>query len=383
MSVKSVLIATRSLPFHSLGGMEIITWDLAKAFTRLGLKVTILTTACPALPEHSDRDGVHIHTLPVPTGRYSKAWWRQSGEVYKATYASNVDVVLSVSAGAMGMAKVRKSGQGPAFFAQAHGTSWGEFISKIKQGKPVAFLKSARNLIGMIEDVGFRHFDGFIAVGEVVRRDLISAPTCWITGGLPVEVIANGVDEAHFAFCADLRARVREKFGLSDSDKAILSASRLHPQKGVYEGIEGFALALKTDPRLHYIIAGSGPDEVRLKARAQELGVEGRVHFAGAVPRHDLRSFYSAADLFLFTTKRIEGLPMNLLEALASGLPIVASKHISAKDFDVSIVDPMDINEISKSIIQNMRTSERRARLPSIYSLDECSRKYVNIFNQN
>lgn len=383
MSPLRILVITRGLPFHALGGMEAVAWDLSRAFMALGSKVTILTTACTNLPSDSIVEGVRIVCLNAPSGGYSKAWWQTLRDAYETSFQMETDVVLSISAGARDLAK-RRSGPHPIFLMQAHGTAWGEFLSIIRQISPVAWIKSIRNLLSMWEDRAYRHFDGMIAVGKVLADDMRRHPTRDIIGSVPVHLIENGIAEEVFAFNAVARLSCRAQLNLSSDSRVVFCASRLHPQKGTLEAIEGFLLAAVSAPELHMVIAGVGPDETRLKARAVASGFEDRIHFLGMVPRTDLRDWLSAADVFLFSTKQAEGLPLNILEALATGLPVVASEHVVDPRFDAISMVPDDAADVASGIsiaLQNT-SSDRTSRIPTEFSLNYAAESYIELFKE-
>ena len=129
-----ILMVTRGLPFHGIGGMEVVAWDLAKAFVRIGHEVTILTTKAPDIIGRVQIDGIDILALDVAENKYSKKWWKLSEKVYLEEFSYSVDVVLSVSAAARHLAKL-KTEKRPLFVLQAHGTSWGEFLSRISDNE--------------------------------------------------------------------------------------------------------------------------------------------------------------------------------------------------------------------------------------------------------
>lgn len=382
----NVLIVARSLPFHNLGGMEAVAWDLARALAREGNTVTLLTTACDRLPSVQIKENVRIHPLDVPTGRYSRAWWRQSTYVFNQQYKHNVDIVLSVSAGARAIMKSRPSdGSGPRFVVQAHGTAWGEFLSKMRQRSPIAWLKASRNLISMVEDIAYRRADACVAVGAVVQADLQRRPSSWLIGGVPVHLINNGVDTDAFAFSAKLRRVLRSSLSIPETAGVVFSASRLHPQKGVEEAIKGFELAATEYSNLHYVIAGSGPDEQRLRDYASHISSASRIHFIGNVARDDLKGWYSAADVFLFTTTRAEvGLTLNVLEARAAGLPTVVSRHIDRPGFGAIPVDVSDAECIASAILAGLKSAsnERGNLLPENHWLSYSTRQYMRLFRE-
>jgi glycosyltransferase involved in cell wall biosynthesis len=156
-----------------------------------------------------------------------------------------------------------------------------------------------------------------IAVSEGVRDFL----TRW--EAVPddrVEVIPNGVDDATFrAATPDEKAAARRQFGLPAGAFVVGGMGRLAFEKN-FAAVPELA---RRHPGAAFVIAGSGPQEERLKALAARLGGAERVRFLGAVK--DRAAFYHALDVFLLPSLH-EGLPMAVLEAMASGVPVLASR---------------------------------------------------------
>lgn len=107
-----------------------------------------------------------------------------------------------------------------------------------------------------------------------------------------------------------------------------------------------------------YVVCGQGPLIEKHKAMAKRLGVEDRVIFAGY--RDDVIDFYGMSDVFVFPSIR-EGLPVALLEALASGLPCVAAKNRGSVDLDIRNEYLFDANNQieAKQAIEKALNSER------------------------
>ncbi|MDR0181663.1 glycosyltransferase family 4 protein [Lysobacter arvi] len=372
-------MVTRSLPFHRTGGMEAVAWDLARAFVRRGARVEVLTTSSENLPARSNIDGVEVRTLPAPSGRYSMKWWWLSRCVYFKEYVDTVDVVFSVSAGALGFAGGRHSRRS-TFVAQMHGTAWGEFVSKMRQRSLWACLKSLRNIAWMFRDLRYRYFDAFVAVGPAVSNDMLSFPTRAIMGPAPALTISNGIDSERFAFDQDARQRIRHLLGIDEKSRVLISASRLHPQKGILEGLRAFAGAADGDPMLRYIVVGDGPDARRLKEAADALGVTSKVYFIGRIERDLLAEYLSAADVFLFSTTRVEGLPMNVLEAIAAGLPVIVSAHVADPRFESVVVDPKDHLAMVKAIETTRPATNRASKLSEEFTLYYSADAYLSLF---
>lgn len=140
-------------------------------------------------------------------------------------------------------------------------------------------------------------------------------------GGKVFLVHGVGVDLADYVGLGALRAEKRTELDLADTDIALFSMGDLVARKNYGTAIR--AIAKADNKHLHYFICGKGPQLEKLQALAKELGVEEQIHFLGF--RTDVKELLSAADMFLFTTRQ-EGLPRSMMEAMASGLPCVASK---------------------------------------------------------
>ena len=128
-----------------------------------------------------------------------------------------------------------------------------------------------------------------------------------------------GVDVARFRDCR--AAADRAALGVPEGAYMLLSVGELNANKNHVEVLR--ALARIGDREIHYVIAGDGPLRAELQSRAAELGVGAQLHLAGH--RDDMPELYRAADCFVFSSKR-EGLPVALIEAAASGLPLVCSR---------------------------------------------------------
>lgn len=130
-----------------------------------------------------------------------------------------------------------------------------------------------------------------------------------------------GIDLSQYELPEETRKRKREELGLKDTDVALISMGDLIERKNYPVAIE--AIAKTNNSNLQYYVCGNGPEEEKLKKMAEDLGVKEQVHFLGY--RTDIKELLKAVDIFLFTSNQ-EGLSRSLMEAMASGLPCVASR---------------------------------------------------------
>jgi glycosyltransferase involved in cell wall biosynthesis len=137
-----------------------------------------------------------------------------------------------------------------------------------------------------------------------------------------VEIVNGvGVDLSRFTVASPAqKLQIRQELGLREGDIFAITVGNLKPGKNQETLIR--AIKHLNDPRIHLVIAGGGPLRDSLLALATELGLEDHVHLLGF--RKDISRLSSAADLFLFASER-EGLPVSVMEAMACGVPIVAS----------------------------------------------------------
>lgn len=126
---------------------------------------------------------------------------------------------------------------------------------------------------------------------------------------------------SEFVGIGEFRTMKRNEIGLSEHDIAIISAGDLVVRKNYMTAIK--AVANTKNTRLHYLICGKGPEDGSLKVLAKKMGVEKQIHFLGF--RTDVKELMAASDIFLFTTLQ-EGMPRSMMEAMACGLPCIASK---------------------------------------------------------
>jgi len=145
--------------------------------------------------------------------------------------------------------------------------------------------------------------------------------------GRPVEHITKGVDSELFS---PEGPSVRASLGAGGTP-VVLSVSRLVPIKNVALFVDAMAIVLRSRPDVRGIVVGDGPLEADLKRRAAALGLSG-VTFAGYVAQADLPAWYRAADLFALSSD-FDNSPNVVLEAMASGLPVVATDVGGVADF--------------------------------------------------
>jgi len=164
------------------------------------------------------------------------------------------------------------------------------------------------------------HAHRLITVCQAFRQELAASTGVSIDS---VSVQHNSIRRQPAVNAAEVEA-LRQRLGISGSERVVLSVGRLSREKAHLDLIQAFQLLRETNPEvpLKLILVGDGLERAHLEAAAESLGCKDRVIFTGQVS--DVRPFYAMADVFALPSHS-EGSPNVLLEAMAANVPVVAT----------------------------------------------------------
>lgn len=134
--------------------------------------------------------------------------------------------------------------------------------------------------------------------------------------------VANGLDMLAFASRLRSRADARMTLGLPEHAFVFGTVANAYATKGLLPYLESFARIAKDNANVQGVIIGDGPELEMLKQRRRELGLENRITLTGH--RDDAGTLYPAFDAFVLPSRK-EGMPWTLLEAMAAGIPSIAT----------------------------------------------------------
>jgi glycosyltransferase involved in cell wall biosynthesis len=167
----------------------------------------------------------------------------------------------------------------------------------------------------------FRRTSRIIAVSDAVRDDIVSNVK---SVAAKVVTIYNGIDVKPFIDSKLTREAARIRLGLPDKEALVYgTVGRLVETKGLGVLLKAFARVYEKYPESWLILAGKGRLEAELRSLAAELNIHERVLFLGY--RTDIPEILKAYDVFVFPSIA-EGLPGALLEAMATGIPVISSR---------------------------------------------------------
>lgn len=161
--------------------------------------------------------------------------------------------------------------------------------------------------------------------GRIIADSKIVADFMIHETGLPekkIQVIYNGVDAGRFEKKHDIAA-LRRSLGLAEEDRVVGTIARLVPVKNHAVLLDAFDRIAQRIKNVRLLIVGDGELRGEMEEKARRLGLQARVHFLGA--REDIPDLLPVMDLFVLSSES-EGLSIALLEAMAAGLPVVATR---------------------------------------------------------
>jgi glycosyltransferase involved in cell wall biosynthesis len=240
-------------------------------------------------------------------------------------------------------------------------------------------------LYSVLDRVILRRFDDVVAVSDGVARRMsgfgIHAPQ--------LKVIHNGIETERFR---NAQPVLRREFGLANR-LVIGTVSRLVPGKGCHVILDAMKEVLRETPDAVFVAVGAGPLESELKDQAARLGIGERVIFAGT--RDDIPEVYASLDVFILASFD-EGLPMSILEAMAAGVPVVATPvggipQLIQHHRTGVLVQPGDTAGTRDALLELFRSPSLRAslgeaarmRVAEQFSAAVMARHYLRLYEQD
>jgi glycosyltransferase involved in cell wall biosynthesis len=305
--------------------------ELAMALVRGGDRVRVLTPHAPGLPPLRDDGGVEVESFRYAPGPLELFGHGRSLAADERIRGAALLVTPLYAAGAWRAVR-RAIAARATDVVQAH---W------VVPNGPLAQGVATRTTFG----VGIHGSDVFLAERHpfrtLTRRTL--AASRFVTGcspelvdrvcalGFPREaarVIPYGVDARTYRPDPERRSIWRQRLGVPEGAPLVLGLGRMATKKGFQVLVPELPALLAEIPDAHVVLAGAGDLLPRFRAETAALG--GRVHFPGAVLRDTLPDLFRAADAFVLPAVHdrngnVDGLPNVVLEAMASGLPVVTT----------------------------------------------------------
>lgn len=229
-----------------------------------------------------------------------------------------------------------------------------------------------------------RRFDAVVAVSEAIAKSL------HLSGihESKISVIDNGIDLPVFSQAgATLTEEINKEQRL-----VVGTVGRLVAQKGLIYFLQAAREVLLEFPNVIFVVVGDGPDREKLEYMVRDLAIEKNVIFTGQCT--DMREAYASMDVFVLASID-EGMPMAILEALASKRPVVATSvgaipRLIIPEKTGLLVAPRDVQALKLAILKLLNDSSLRSQLGNAgealvkrsHSNDLMARNYLKLYEQ-
>jgi N-acetyl-alpha-D-glucosaminyl L-malate synthase BshA len=257
-------------------------------------------------------------------------------------------------------------------------------------GSDLALIKKSTVLTRICSFI-IHHSDAITVNSSYTRQLLVSIVP---VAEKKIQVIPMGVDPQKFVVEAGSRSVKKNA-----SDRIILNVGRLIDWKGTHFLIEALPEVLRHVQNVRLIIIGTGPEEESLRQKVRELKLEDCIIFLGAVNNSTLIGYYHSADIFVLPSIQksgnTEGLGVVLLEAMASGCPVIGTNVGGIPDIITNgengfLVPERDSVQLAEKIIQLLSDAKLRetfrkngyAKIDEPFSWDRISEKFASVYHQ-
>lgn len=324
--------------------------NLARRLVRMGNEVVVVTAALAGLDEDETRDGVRILRGPSARKRADRSTALEQmifivGAAYRCLRLMSTfrpDVVLAffgLPSGAV--AWMLRDTFGIPYVVSLRGGDVPGF-------RPYDFWLYHRIAVPLLRVIW--HEASAVVANSSGLRDLANA----FDAKIDIAVVPNGVD---------VQGTLPEARAWSPPQ--ILSVGRIVHQKGFDLALQ--ALSGLTEIRWDWRVAGDGPQLPMMRQLVQDGGLHSRVHFLGWLKADELQREYANANLFVFPSRH-EGMPNAVLEAMGSGLPVIATRIAGNEELvangETGLLVPVeDVPALEQALQQLLTDSERCERM--------------------
>lgn len=359
------------------GGAGNASANISRQMVAQGHEVVHLTTQFGDFPKEENWYGVRVVRVPAVRKRMDR-----SGPLEQLLY------ILGGTWGALGVLKSFRPDGAIAFFGIPSGPiAWVlrrlrgiPYVVSMRGGDVPGFrpydFGTFHKLIGPLLRIIWRNASALVANSNGLRALALA-----FEPKAEISLIPNGVD--------------LNQFSPAERDwkhPRLLSVGRVVYQKGLDLGIQ--ALAELNDIDWKWTIAGDGKYRAELEAQAEQHGIADRIHFVGWQSKEQLAALYQQANLFVFPSRH-EGMPNAVLEAMASGLPVVASEIAGSEELVVhdqtGLLFPSEdaarLREGLKKLLldaalRKQMGSAGRARVEAEYTWSSVAAHYINLLSE-
>lgn len=307
---KILIFSTSYIP--DLGGAEVAVKEITDRLGEYQWHLVCFPDT-KNLPKEEKIGNVHIYRVSGPKIFYPLIAFLKGFQLQKKI---GFDAVWSIMATYAGFASLFFK----LFFPKT------KFILTLQEGDPLSTMKKKAWFVYPLFMMIFRKADKIQAISNFLAS---YGKEMGYRGD--ISVISNGVDLSNFVreISNEDKDKVKSKLGKKEDDIYLITTSRLVIKNAVDDVIRSLPFLPEN---IYFIVLGIGEQEEKLRKLASDLSVRDRVKFVGFVDHRDIPIFLSVSDIFI-RASRSEGFGNSFIEAMATGLPVIATPVGGIVDF--------------------------------------------------
>ena len=341
-----IAILVTHFPPKWIAGTEVATYNIAKYLAKRGHEIHVITRYSKELPRFEEKDGFYIHRiwyLDFPILSFFTHLFFFFAEIFKIR--KNLSIIHGQMISPCGLLAIiaGKYLQKPSItYTRGSDVYRASKLFKITIGKFV--LKKSDVIIALTEDMKKE-------IEKICDREVF--------------VIPNGIDLRNFEKLS--KENIRKKLEIANEEEIIIFVGTLRSVKGVKYLIKAMEIIIQKNIDTRLMLVGDGEDRESLEKLVKELDLEKYVSFVGIVPNKKVPEYMVASDIFVLPSLS-ESFGIVNLEAMASGLPIVATKvgglaEIIKDGENGFLVEPKNSKEIAEKVLLLLEDEEMRERI--------------------
>lgn len=363
------------------GGAGNATRHLARELAALGIEVRIVTTAFGSLTRREETEGYEIERIPAVRSRalearpidigtfLASAWGRLPG-IVRTFRPHLIHAFFGFPAGFVAASLRRRSAV--PYIVSLRGRD-------VHAGKSAAG-RGPSGVLRRVTEWAWKNAAALVSVSEGLKRIALE-----ISPGMDVTVIPNGVDSKVF----------RPGDGTVDSEEVVvLFVGRLEPYKRIHDLLQAVSrLRAGASGRIRLRIAGDGSLRGEIPRAVEALDLQDTVEMLGHVTAERIPELYRQAHIFVLPSL-VEGMPNVILEAMASGIPTVATRVPGSEELIVPgetglLCAPMRVDDLARhlrTLVENPALRKRMGRAArseaESRSWESAARKYLSVYRR-
>lgn len=396
MNRRRVLVLATTFPRWVNDSEPPFVWELTRRLAKRGFDCSVLVPHAPGALCHEEWEGVHIRRFRYAPLGFERVCYG-GGALPNLRASWKARFALPSLLAYQRRAIHRWMAEEPFDLVHAHWIIPQGFWATNpchKRHVPLLLTAHAGDVFGVRGPVRAAARRALIGASGVTANSVATAAAVQrILESASPRIIPMGVDLGEFQVSTGEGPRRLA------GDPAILGLGRFAEKKGFHVLIEALPLIRRTLPDAQLHLAGFGPWEDRLKSLVQSMGLSDCVHFLGSIPHAEVPRLMASADLFVQPSLPAsggdqEGLGVTLLESMAAGIPVVASRSGGIVDVIEDgvhgvLVEPGQPESLARGVVaawnnadRNGMTQRARDRVSELFDWESVADRFAGVYSE-